>query len=54
MDVRMLDLAGILFSSLMIMWVILRALQMDRARPWFQPVRQQAKPAVQRAWQRRK
>ncbi len=32
----MLDLAGILFSSIMMFIVILRAVQLDRTKPWFE------------------
>jgi hypothetical protein len=51
----MLDLAGIMFSSVMMLIVIVRAAQLDRAQPWFQAVkRKDAPPADKRAWQRRK
>jgi hypothetical protein len=33
----MLDLLGILFSSIMMVLVILRAIQLDRTQPWFRP-----------------
>jgi hypothetical protein len=33
----MLDLAGILFSSIIMFLVILRAIQMDSTQPWFRP-----------------
>jgi hypothetical protein len=33
----MLDLLGILFSSIMMVLVILRAIQMDSTQPWFRP-----------------
>lgn len=33
----MLDLAAILFSSIIMFLVILRAIQMDRSQPWFRP-----------------
>ena len=33
----MLDLFGILFSSVIMFLVILRAIQMDRKQPWFRP-----------------
>lgn len=33
----MLDLFGILFSSVIMFLVILRAIQMDRTQPWFRP-----------------
>jgi len=39
----LLDLAGILFSSIMLLIVITRAVQLDRTRPWF------AAPAAQDA-----
>jgi hypothetical protein len=32
----MLDLTGILFSSVMMILVVVRALQLDRIQPWFQ------------------
>lgn len=32
----MLDLAGILFSSIMMFIVIFRAVQLDQRRPWFE------------------
>ena len=31
----MLDLTGIMFSSIMMLIVIVRAVQLDRAMPWF-------------------
>ena len=33
----MLDLLGILFSSIMMFLVILRAIQLDSTQPWFRP-----------------
>ena len=33
----MLDLCGILFSSVIMFLVILRGIQMDRTQPWFRP-----------------
>jgi hypothetical protein len=33
----MLDLTGILFSSVIMFLVILRAVQLDRTQPWFRP-----------------
>jgi hypothetical protein len=50
----MLDLAGILFSSVMMLIVILRAVQLDRVQPWFQTVkREDAKePAAPTGWKR--
>ena len=32
----MLDLTGILFSSLMMLFVIVQAVRLDAARPWFE------------------
>jgi hypothetical protein len=33
----MLDLLGIMFSSIIMFMVILRAIQMDNSQPWFKP-----------------
>jgi len=33
----MLDLLGIMFSSIIMFMVILRAIQMDSVQPWFKP-----------------
>jgi hypothetical protein len=51
----MLDLTGILFSSVMMLIVVVRALQLDRSQPWFPSVRRKATPAAAatRAWRRR-
>lgn len=35
----MLDLSGILFSSIMMLLVIFRAVQLDAVMPWFKPMR---------------
>jgi hypothetical protein len=35
----MLDVAGILFSCIMMLMVIVRAVQLDRTQPWFQAVK---------------
>jgi hypothetical protein len=49
----MLDLTGIMFSSVMMMMVIVRAVQLDRSQPWFQRVKRKDKPAGQpRSWRR--
>jgi len=40
----MLDLFGIMFSSLMMLMVIIRAVQQDRAQPWFQKVTRKEAP----------
>lgn len=53
---RMLDLFGIVFTSVMILAVIVRALQADRTQPWFQAVKREedAQPATdKRVWRRR-
>jgi hypothetical protein len=34
----MLDLTGILFSSVMMLMVIVRAVRLDRLQPWFQAI----------------
>jgi hypothetical protein len=51
----MLDLAGILFSSIMMMVIIIRAIQLDSSRPWFPviPLKVGAKLSAPRSWQRR-
>jgi hypothetical protein len=33
----MLDLFGIMFSSIIMLLVILRAVQLDNSQPWFRP-----------------
>jgi hypothetical protein len=50
----MLDLTGIVFSSVMMFIVIVRAMQLDRAHPWFQNVTRKETPAAARltAWKR--
>ena len=35
----MLDLAGILFSSTMMLMVIIRAVRLDQRQPWFQSIK---------------
>ncbi len=32
----MIDIASILFSTLMVMYIVLRAVKLDRIRPWFE------------------
>ena len=51
----MLDLTGIMFSSMMMLIVIVRAVRLDQAQPWFQKIKREEKPtpAHRRAWQRR-
>jgi hypothetical protein len=42
----MLDLAGIMFSTIMMLIVVLTAVKLDRALPWFEaPARRGAKPS---------
>ncbi|MEA2787871.1 MAG: hypothetical protein QOG73_277 [Acetobacteraceae bacterium] len=50
----MLDLFGIVFTSVMMLVVIVRALQADRIRPWFQAIkREDVQPvAGKRSWKR--
>jgi hypothetical protein len=50
----MLDSAGILFSSLMILIVILKAIRLDRVQPWFQVVKQKTEAVTGKAktWRR--
>ena len=42
----MLDLTGILFSSVMMLIVIVRAVQLDREQPWFQNVEHKTEPKL--------
>ena len=52
----MLDLTGIMFSSIMMLIVIVRALKLDSTQPWFQTVKRKdasAAEAAKHAWQRR-
>jgi hypothetical protein len=50
----MLDLFGIMFSSVMMLMVIIRAVQLDRIQPWFQTVKREDPPVVaeKRVWRR--
>ena len=43
----MLDVGGILFSSMMILIVIVQAVRLDRIQPWFQNVKDRNAPADQ-------
>ena len=54
-ECRMLDLTGIMFSSIMMLMVVIRALQMDSSQPWFQKIKRKegAPPPDKRFWQRR-
>jgi hypothetical protein len=50
----MLDMAGIVFSSVMMVLAIVRAVQLDRTLPWFQKITRNANvaAATRRPWQR--
>ncbi|HEY4043589.1 MAG TPA: hypothetical protein VGM32_17315 [Rhodopila sp.] len=50
----MLDLTGIMFSSLMLLVVIIRAVQLDRSQAWFQTVKREDSLVKTRtpAWRR--
>ena len=54
----MLDLFGILFSSTIMILVIIRAVQLDREQPWFQAPKRQSedkeKQVVAQPWRRRR
>ncbi len=39
----MLDLAGIMFSSVMMLMVIIQAVRLDQSQPWFQAVKRKGK-----------
>ncbi len=39
----MLDLAGIMFSSVMMLMVIIQAVRLDHSQPWFQSVKRKAR-----------
>ena len=50
----MLDIAGILFSTVMIAYVVTQAIQLDRMQEWFQVLKDSVTPAVSpRPWNRR-
>jgi hypothetical protein len=40
----MLDLIGIMFSSVMMLIVIVQAVRLDRIQPWFQALKPKTKP----------
>ena len=52
----MLDLFGIMFSSIVMMLVIVRAVQLDRTQAWFQALkRREIAPTPEtRPWSRRR
>ena len=49
----MLDVAGIMFSSVMMLMIIVRSVRLDRLQPWFQAI-ERKKPVgdVTRTWRR--
>jgi hypothetical protein len=51
----MLDLTGIMFSSVMMLMVIIRALRLDREQPWFQKLKRKEGPSSSERpiWQRK-
>ena len=51
----MLDLAGILFSSVMMLIVIVQAVRLDREQAWFQTLSRKPDAAKQKTptWRRR-
>jgi hypothetical protein len=52
--ILMLDLAGIMFSSVMMLFVIVRAVRLDQTQAWFQTIKRKERPAAEttRAWRR--
>jgi hypothetical protein len=52
----MLDLAGILFSSVMMLVVLVQAVRLDRTQPWFQRIKRSDKPVepTTQTWRRRR
>jgi len=50
----MLDLFGIMFSSVIMLMVIIRAVQLDRVQPWFQKVKREDAPVSveKQVWRR--
>ena len=40
----MLDLVGIMFSSVMMLMVIVQAVRLDQTQPWFQAIKPKGKP----------
>ncbi len=50
----MLDLTGIMFSSVMMLMVIVRAVRLYRVQPWFQALKPKEPTIVQKApsWRR--
>jgi hypothetical protein len=53
-ELRMLDIAGILFSTVMIAYIVIQAIQLDRIQAWFQVLKDGAAPtASPGTWNRR-
>lgn len=51
----MLDLTGILFSSVMMLVVIIRAVKLDSTEAWFPALKRKVEQTPdQRTWQRQK
>jgi hypothetical protein len=50
----MLDLTGILFSSVLMLIVIVQAVRLDRVQPWFQAFKPKAKTVedAKQSWRR--
>jgi hypothetical protein len=49
----MLDVAGILVSSMMMLMIIVRSVRLDRLQPWFQAIEcKQRTGDVSRTWRR--
>jgi hypothetical protein len=51
----MLDLTGIMFSSVLMLIVIVQAVRLDRIQPWFQAFKPKTKTVenATQAWRRR-
>jgi hypothetical protein len=51
----MLDVAGIIFSSMMMLIVIVRAVRLDNLKPWFAPIKssEQLITATKQGWRRK-
>jgi hypothetical protein len=42
----MINLASLMFSTIMVIYVIIRAIKLDNVLPWFGPATDAAKPAA--------
>jgi hypothetical protein len=50
----MLDIAGIMVSSMMMLMIIVRSVRLDRLQPWFQAVERETPIGdMTRTWRRR-